>query len=197
MHRSFCVAAVASVIAAVLWATASASRSAPGLSAETAHGISWGSCSDPLLQQSDAKCGYLSVPLGYSNPGGQQIQLAVSRIEHASDHDPGVLVANRGGPGGSGLDVNVFLVSALQQEGFPAAAGDYAWIGFDPRGVGSSEPAISCIPNYFRPDGRGTNWGPGFLRYRRRGAPTSCNACTAAASKQDESSHARESVGQR
>src|SRR5262249_40685257 len=30
-----------------------------------------------------------------------------------------------------------------------AAANDYDWIGFDPRGIGSSKPAISCQPNYF------------------------------------------------
>jgi pimeloyl-ACP methyl ester carboxylesterase len=32
----------------------------------------------------------------------------------------------------------------------PRHVGDaYDWIGFDPRGVGSSEPALSCMPNYF------------------------------------------------
>ena len=35
----------------------------------------------------------------------------------------------------------------------PKHAGDaYDWIGFDPRGVGASEPAISCIPGYFHKD---------------------------------------------
>ena len=32
----------------------------------------------------------------------------------------------------------------------PPHAGDaYDWIGFDPRGVGSSKPALSCDPNHF------------------------------------------------
>ena len=48
--------------------------------------------------------------------------------------------------------MNVFLIPALQQEGYPAAAADYDWIGFDPRGVGSSIPAITCDPNYLGPD---------------------------------------------
>ena len=62
-----------------------------------------------------------------------------------------------GGPGGSGLNLNVFLIQALQaEESQPSAAGaaadkatiaDYDWVGFDPGGVGSSLPAISCQPN--------------------------------------------------
>jgi pimeloyl-ACP methyl ester carboxylesterase len=92
------------------------------------------------------------VPLDYGDPTGQQIRIAVSRIEHTSSSYQGVILTNPGGPGGSGLDLNTFLVSALEGEGFGAAAADYDWIGFDPRGVGSSQPAISCIPDYFGPD---------------------------------------------
>jgi pimeloyl-ACP methyl ester carboxylesterase len=116
--------------------------------------ITWGPCSDPNLQAFNAQCGFLSVPLDYSNPSGPQIQLAVSRILHTSGSTDyqGVIVANPGGPGQSGLDLNASLVSALQGEGYTAAADDYDWIGFDPRGVGSSQPAISCNPNYFSPD---------------------------------------------
>ena len=63
-----------------------------------------------------------------------------------------MIVTNPGGPGGEGLDLNTYLIPVLQQEGYPAAAADYDWIGFDPRGVGASIPAISCDPNYFGPD---------------------------------------------
>jgi pimeloyl-ACP methyl ester carboxylesterase len=90
----------------------------------------------------------------WGRPHGRQIQLAVSRIQHtssASDYQ-GAILTNPGGPGGSRLDLNTFLVPVLQSEGFNAAADDYDWIGFDPRGVGSSIPAISCDPNYFSPD---------------------------------------------
>lgn len=99
-----------------------------------------------------AQCGYLSVPLNYSRPHGRRIQIAVSRIRHTSKEYQGIILTNPGGPGGSGLDLNAFLVFALRQEGFNQAAGDYDWIGFDPRGVGSSKPAIRCKPNYFHPD---------------------------------------------
>ncbi len=114
--------------------------------------VSWGPCSEPGLQEAGAECGYVSVPLNYSDPGGTQIKLAVSRIEHTSSDYQGVIVTNPGGPGGEGLNLNTFLIPVLQQEGFTGAADDYDWIGFDPRGVGSSIPAISCEPNYLGPD---------------------------------------------
>ncbi|HEX8008308.1 MAG TPA: alpha/beta fold hydrolase [Trebonia sp.] len=66
-----------------------------------------------------------------------------------------MILTNPGGPGGSGLNLNAFLVPVLQQENLKngkAAAGDYDWIGFDPRGVGSSVPALTCQPDYFSAD---------------------------------------------
>ncbi len=91
----------------------------------------------------------LSVPLDHENPSGPQIQLALSRIRHTVPEAEyqGVMLVNPGGPGGSGLGL-VTLGSAVP--GDVGAA--YDWIGFDPRGVGSSRPALSCIPNYFRPN---------------------------------------------
>src|SRR5439155_22851876 len=56
----------------------------------------------------------------------------------------GIMLVNPGGPGGSGL------VLSILGNFVPNHAGDYYdWIGFDPRGVGSSRPAISCMPDYF------------------------------------------------
>jgi pimeloyl-ACP methyl ester carboxylesterase len=127
---------------------------APAGAGAGAAGVTWGACSDPVLVTAHAQCGYVSVPLDYHNPGGQQIQIAVSRIKHTSDsrHYQGVILVNPGGPGGSGLAFNASLIGVLNAEGYPAAAADYDWIGFDPRGVGSSKPAISCVPGYFSPD---------------------------------------------
>ncbi len=145
MRRLLRLAILAGVVGVTLSAAASASAAST---------INWGPCSEPDLQAAGAQCGYLSVPLNYSEPHGQQIQLAVSRIQHTSSPGDyqGVILTNPGGPGGSGLDLNTFLVPVLKSEGFNAAADDYDWIGFDPRGVGSSLPAISCDPNYFSPD---------------------------------------------
>jgi pimeloyl-ACP methyl ester carboxylesterase len=119
--------------------------------------IKWGSCSDQSLRAAHAQCGFLKVPLDYGHPHGTQISLAVSRIAHtssAADYQ-GIILTNPGGPGGSGLNLNTFLVQALQQEKLSngaAAAADYDWIGFDPRGVGSSVPALSCEPQYMSAD---------------------------------------------
>ena len=109
--------------------------------------IDWGTCSSPGLVRAHAECGFLAVPLDHGNPGGPTIRLAVSRVRHTVP-DPryqGVMLVNPGGPGGSGLGL-----AALGQY-VPAHAGDaYDWIGFDPRGVGSSVPALSCRPDYFQ-----------------------------------------------
>jgi pimeloyl-ACP methyl ester carboxylesterase len=130
-------------------ATASVTAAAPA-----AGHITWGKCAEQDLQKAHAQCGFLKVPLDYSHPGGAKISLAVSRIKHTSSASQyqGIILTNPGGPGGSGLDLNAFLIPALQQEGLTngkAAANDYDWIGFDPRGVGSSKPALSCLPGYF------------------------------------------------
>ncbi len=149
------LASMAVMGALALCATAVTTAGASPRSRHTVSSIKWGKCSDPYLKSIGAQCGFLSVPLDYSKPGGRQIKLAVSRIRHTSKkHYQGIILTNPGGPGGSGLNLNYFLVLSLENEGFTKAAADYDWIGFDPRGVGSSRPAISCEPNYFHPDRR-------------------------------------------
>ncbi|AGZ41788.1 alpha/beta hydrolase [Actinoplanes friuliensis] len=114
---------------------------ARGESGFTPAPISWGQCESPGLQSRNAQCGLLTVPLDYSRPGGTKIKLAVSRIVHkssAADYQ-GVMLTNPGGPGGSGLTLSVL------GEYVPDDVGsDYDWIGWDPRGVGSSEPSLTC-----------------------------------------------------
>jgi pimeloyl-ACP methyl ester carboxylesterase len=86
------------------------------------------------------------VPLDYAHPDGTQIKLAVSRIKHTvpDAQAQGVMLVNPGGPGASGLGLSTLGASVPNGVG-----GLYDWIGFDPRGVGSSQPALSCHPNYF------------------------------------------------
>ena len=150
-------------MAAVLGGAAPAVASAATTQARTAaspsansgtSSIAWGTCTETDLQQAGAQCGLLSVPLNYSHPSGTKIQIAVSRILHTSTaaNYRGIILTNPGGPGGSGLDLNTFLVAQLKADNLSAAANDYDWIGFDPRGVGSSLPAVTCEPNYFSGD---------------------------------------------
>jgi pimeloyl-ACP methyl ester carboxylesterase len=134
---------------------------APGAQASAADPsqstITWGPCSGNGPAGADAQCGFLSVPLDWDHPQGKQIQIAVSR-EKATAKRRGIMLANPGGPGGSGLNL-----SGLRDT-IPNGAGKYYdWIGFDPRGVGQSKPAISCDPNYekgprpdYQPESHGT-----------------------------------------
>ena len=142
--------------------------------------LRWGKCADPALQQAQAKCALLSVPLNYRHPAGPKIKIAVSRIMHTSSKKnyQGIILTNPGGPGGSGLNLNVFLVGALQAEHLGAAASSYDWIGFDPRGVGSSVPALTCEPNYFSADRLSYNPTTGaILHYWKARSAQYAGAC--------------------
>ena len=123
---------------------ASAVQARPKPASYTPPPVQWGTCTDPRLAARSAECGFVVVPLDYDRPNGTKIQLAVSRIKHKTPdaQAQGPMLVNPGGPGGSGLIYAVF------GEFVPNGAGDaYDWIGFDPRGVGSSKPALSCIPD--------------------------------------------------
>ncbi|MFI1733387.1 alpha/beta hydrolase [Streptomyces acidicola] len=96
----------------------------------------------PTLQ-----CASLKVPLDHTNPRGRQITLALSRVPHTAKKYQGPLLVNPGGPGGSGLTLAGFVASALP----PKVAAQYDVIGFDPRGVGASRPALNCRPGHFSP----------------------------------------------
>ncbi|WP_224389606.1 alpha/beta hydrolase [Pseudonocardia sp. ICBG1293] len=120
-------------------------------------GIVWGACTSPALQQATAECGFLTVPLDHAQPAGKKIEIAVSRVRHTVPQAQyqGVVLVNPGGPGGPGLGLSR-LGSAVPKN----AGAAYDWIGFDPRGVGTSRPALSCDPDYggyARPDYRPEN----------------------------------------
>jgi pimeloyl-ACP methyl ester carboxylesterase len=122
---------------------AAAADKAPASAA--AQSADWKDCatdSNPTMQ-----CAKISVPLDYDNPDGRQIKIAINRIPHTSDHFQGPLLVNPGGPGGSGLGLAAFVARALPEK----VASQYDVIGFDPRGVGKSEPALRCKPGFFEP----------------------------------------------
>jgi pimeloyl-ACP methyl ester carboxylesterase len=130
---------------------ASGSPSSGGAApAAPAAALSWHSCT---AQGAKAQCASLRVPLDYSHPGGRMITLALSRVQATAPRAKrqGVLLVNPGGPGGSGLSLAGSVASELD----PQVAAEYDIIGFDPRGVGSSSPALHCDPGFFhgvRPD---------------------------------------------
>lgn len=88
------------------------------------------------------QCATATVPLDYRRPRGRTIDLALIRHE-ATDPTArlGSLFVNPGGPGGSGVD----LVRAQALRGLAPLNKHFDLIGFDPRGVGASQPAVRCL----------------------------------------------------
>ena len=85
------------------------------------------------------QCAKVAVPLDYSQPDGQTIEIAMKKHLATGSVRQGTLFMNPGGPGGSGVDG----VGAMATTTFAGVQSAYDIIGFDPRGVGSST-AITC-----------------------------------------------------
>ena len=85
------------------------------------------------------QCAKVKVPLDYSQPGGQTIEIAMKKHLATGSVRQGALFVNPGGPGYSGVD----MVESSQTQFSPALNQAYDIIGFDPRGVGAST-AITC-----------------------------------------------------
>jgi pimeloyl-ACP methyl ester carboxylesterase len=109
--------------------------------------LHWHSCSGQLGTEGVPDCTMLSVPLNYADPGGRHISLALDMVPATAprSQQQGVMLVNPGGPGGDGLP----LAAEVAQGISPSVAADYDIVGFDPRGVGSSVPALSCDPSFF------------------------------------------------
>jgi pimeloyl-ACP methyl ester carboxylesterase len=120
--------------------------------APAASGIAWAKCTggDPYL--ANAECAQITVPLDYGRPNGKKISIAVSRVKHTdTKHYKGVLIGNPGGPGGSGLYLSGGLANWFAGVGHKEIPAQYDIIGFDPRGVGASKPALTCDPHFSDP----------------------------------------------
>ncbi|MCH6471626.1 alpha/beta hydrolase [Sinomonas terrae] len=95
--------------------------------------IQWSSCENGL------ECAKVTVPVDYSKPDGDTIQLAVARLQ--GKNTSASLLVNPGGPGASGID----LVRDSATQMFTQKLRDaYNIIGWDPRGVKRSAP-VTCL----------------------------------------------------
>lgn len=146
--RAGILIAVGATVAGLVTAAPSTASAPPTASAgvgPAAAPLKWTGCgtkSYPALQ-----CSTVRAPLDHDDPSGRQVTLALSRIPHTAKTSQGPLLVNPGGPGGSGLSMAGFVASSLPAK----LAAQYDVIGFDPRGVGKSTPALDCVPKYFAP----------------------------------------------
>ncbi|MEV5882072.1 alpha/beta hydrolase [Streptomyces sp. NPDC052020] len=144
-QRAAVLCATAAVVAGTATAAPAGASPPPRAQAPAAAGLDWTKCGTaryPALQ-----CASLAVPLDHARPHGERITLALTRIPHTAPASRGPLLVNPGGPGGSGRTLAGFVASSLPAE----VAARYDVIGFDPRGVGASSPALDCRPGHFAP----------------------------------------------
>ncbi|GAA2070432.1 alpha/beta hydrolase [Williamsia deligens] len=120
--------------------------------------IAWGTCAefapdaDYPPQRSD--CGRLTVPVDYDRPDGATASLAVFRLR-AAKQSTGILLTNPGGPGVSGVE---YMAGTASQFAGMAVGDTLDIIGFDPRGVGRSTPAVRCRSDAQRDEVRAKDW---------------------------------------
>ncbi|MFN8072824.1 MAG: alpha/beta hydrolase [Mycobacterium sp.] len=107
--------------------------------------VAWGPCQkgggggDALPIPAGAQCGKIAVPVNYDKPDDAQASIALIRFR-ATGQKIGSLIINPGGPGESGIEAASSLV-----EGLPTQVRQrFDLVGFDPRGVGASTPALWC-----------------------------------------------------
>ncbi|MER6820637.1 alpha/beta hydrolase [Streptomyces cellulosae] len=98
--------------------------------------LDWGRCeatAEGPAPGDEWRCATLKVPLDWSKPDGETIDLALIRAEATGDDRIGSLLFNFGGPGGSGvstLPAYADMAADLRER--------YDLVSWDPRGTGAS-----------------------------------------------------------
>lgn len=86
-----------------------------------------------------SQCTWARVPLDYDKPAGKTIRLRVKFRPSSSGKATGSVFINPGGPGGSGVRFVDTFASLTSKE----VRANRGIVGFDPRGVGQSDP-VTC-----------------------------------------------------
>jgi pimeloyl-ACP methyl ester carboxylesterase len=108
--------------------------------------VEWGPCrvlggggTSIMKLPGGGQCGKLAVPIDYHHVDGDATTLALIKFP-ATRNKIGSLIVNPGGPGESGIEAALGLLQSLP----PRIRERFDLVGFDPRGVASSRPAIWC-----------------------------------------------------
>ena len=106
--------------------------------------LDWWECEFPLVSGGTLAldCAELAVPADYRAPDGDRIfiRMLVHRATRPEERI-GYLLVNPGGPGASGAE---FALGAAFGQFTEAIVRRFDIVGFDPRGVGRSEPVFAC-----------------------------------------------------
>ncbi len=132
------ITAALTVFALALFSTVSYMQSRPeipmNLAAYYNQELRWQICYE------NYQCADLLVPIDYTELKTGTFQISVLKYPTRSEKKLGSLIVNPGGPGGSGVD----YAYAAEYLFSPAILDAYDIVGFDPRGVGRSEPIV-CL----------------------------------------------------
>lgn len=114
--------------------------------------LAFGPCESYATTSADAKtfadrrftCARLEVPLDYQQPDGRTAQIALLRVTAQGEPSKriGSILLNPGGPGFSGMGYAATVANASADSPLTQR---FDLIGFDPRGVGASTPALDCF----------------------------------------------------
>ena len=99
--------------------------------------ISWSSCGGE-----DTYCADVLVPADWSNPAGERLKIAVAYHKASVSTALGSVIFNPGGPGSSGVD---WITNSIDQLATKELRANFNMVGFDPRGVGQSQPRVTCL----------------------------------------------------
>jgi pimeloyl-ACP methyl ester carboxylesterase len=163
-----------SVVALVLVVVAAQVAPAPAEAAdeEPVAPIEWAPCDG-------GECATYRVPLDHSVADGPQVSLALWRAPATGDPADriGSMFVNPGGPGASGVGFAKLAASVLSDE----VRARFDIVGFDPRGVGSSSPAVDCEPTS-EPTPDDGDWA-GYFAERREATAELDAACAIASGR--------------
>ncbi len=101
--------------------------------------VDWSACGGEQTY-----CGEVQVPLDWQKPSAGELTLAVAFRKADNADSLGSIIFNPGGPGGSGY---TWITGSAEQLGTADLRANYNLVGFDPRGVGASEPKVVCLDN--------------------------------------------------
>ncbi|HEY2207233.1 MAG TPA: alpha/beta hydrolase [Pseudonocardia sp.] len=113
--------------------------------------LTWGPCADfapspddkDLFANKSFDCTFLEVPVDYTKPDGATAKIAVLRSKASQPAQRiGSLLVNPGGPGASGTEA----AASISKDIADGPLGQrFDLVGFDPRGIGASQPSIKCF----------------------------------------------------